>query len=168
MRKPSPRTFAFATMYVGMGSTLAGNAATADWNDPIAVAIAAFPAAALFVTFEMVMRGPAGAKAKTLLARVRTAVALAAVIACGFVSVGHLLELAHAHGQSGLSAWIIAVLPDLMMVLAATVLQQPAPARRPAPKRKTTATRTRKTPAPITADAPAPTDLVGRRRAAAA
>ena len=156
MRKPTPKTYAIVTMYTGMGATLAGNAATADWSDPIGVVIAAFPALALFVTFEMVMRGrTTAARSKTLLVKIRTAIAIAAVIACAYVSVGHLLELAREHGQTGGSAWIIALLPDLMMLLAATVLQDtPAPRKAAARKR----------PAPITRKAPAPGDCLAPRR----
>lgn len=162
MRKPTPRTYAFTTMYVGMGATLMGNAATADWSNPVGVVLAAFPALALFVTFEMVMRtaAPAPRKNGPSAARLRAnrlmlmVPAVAIMLGSAVVSIGHLVELAQANGQTGLSAWITALLPDAMMLLSAVVIKN-TPA--PTPARPRTA---RRKPNPITAPAPA---LTGRR-----
>lgn len=181
MRKPTPRTYAVATMYVGMAATLAGNAATAQWSDPVGVIIAAFPALALFLTFEMVMRlRPVPSKRRWYHHALRLAPAAAIMFGAAYASVGHLLELAHAHGQDGAGAWVMALLPDAMMVLAAVVIKDSpqarvasskapakAPARKPAPAKAPAARKapTRKAPAPITAPAPSPSALLlpGRR-----
>ena len=136
MRKPTPRTYAFITMYVGMGATLAGNAATANWTDPIDVVIAAFPALALFLTFEMVMRArPNPSRTKPHHHAMRLIPAVAIMLGSAYASVGHLLELAQAHGQAGASAWVAALLPDAMMLLAALPVraQDDPPAARLAP-----------------------------------
>lgn len=165
MRKPTPRTFAVTTMYVGMGATLAGNAATADWSDPIAVAVAAFPALSLIAVFEMVMRRRTPAKKRTARLHIQTGVAVAIMLGAAYLSLGHLIELAHVHGQTGAGAVVVAALPDLMMLLAATVMQDtPAPAARRAPARTRKA---KATPAPIDVPAPVPS-LSGRRRTRAA
>lgn len=167
MRKPTPRTYAFATMYTGMGATLAGNAATADWSNPIGVAIAVLPAAALFVTFEMVLRAaPNPSRRKPIHHIMRLVPAVAIMLGAAYVSVGHLLELAHANGQHGAAAWITALLPDAMMILAAVVIKD-SPAPRTTTKRTPAKTRTRRTPAPITADAPSPVPSTRRRTAPA-
>lgn len=166
MRKPNPRTYAFTTMYVGMGATLAGNAATANWANPLGVAIAALPALALFVTFEMVMRAaPNPSRRKPIHHIMRLVPAVGIMLGSAFVSVGHLLELAHANGQHGAAAWITALLPDAMMILAAVVIKDtpPAPAKRTPAK-----PRTRKTPARIIAEAPLPVPARRPRRTPAA
>lgn len=172
MRKPTPRTYAFITMYVGMGATLAGNAATANWSDPIDVVIAAFPALALFLTFEMVMRArPNPSRTKPHHHAMRLIPAVAIMLGSAYASVGHLLELAQAHGQAGASAWVAALLPDAMMLLAAVVIRDSpaAPARKtPATRKRTPAKAPARKPNPITADAPQPTLRRPRGTAAAA
>lgn len=184
MGKPTPRTYAVATMYAGMVATLAGNAATADWSSPIAVVIAAFPALALFLTFEMVMRSrPNPSKRRWYHHTMRLVPAVAIMSGAAYVSVGHLVELAHTHGQHGAKAWVFALLPDAMMLLAAVVLKDspqartaparkpatakaaapaPAPAKTPAkaPARKPAARKPRAKAAPITAPAPSVATLV--------
>ena len=155
MGQPTPRTYAVATMYTGMVATLGGNAATADWSDPIAVVLAAFPALALFLTFEMVMRvRPNPSKRRWYHHTMRLVPAVAIMGGAAYVSVGHLVQLAHDHGQHGAAAWVFALLPDAMMLLAAVVLKdspqtRTAPARRPA---------TRTATAPAAKPAPKPTD----------
>lgn len=169
MRKPTPRTYAFGTMYLGMAATLAGNAATANWSNPMGVVIAVLPALGLFLTFEMVMRAVATpARRKPIHHVMRLVPAVAIMLGAAYVSVGHLVEVAHANGQTGAAAWITALLPDAMMILAAVVIKDsPAPrtSTRTAPARK----RTPKAKAnPITADAPAPVPAARRRGTAAA
>jgi hypothetical protein len=182
MSKVSPRTVATATMYTGMVATLGGNAATADWSDPLGVVLAAFPALALFLTFEMVVRVRAvPSKRKWYHHAMRLVPAMGIMAGAAYVSVGHLLELAHAHGQHGGRAWTLALLPDAMMILAAVVLKDcpqtrttPAkPSARKAPARKPAAAKpsarkapARKAPAPIVTPLPSPSTLLlpGRRR----
>src|ERR1700755_2982756 len=110
-RKPTPRTYATATMYTGMVATLAGNALAADWSDPVAVAISAFPAFALFIVFEMVVRSKANPSRRRwyhVAMRMLPAVAIMGIAAK--TSYGHLLVVAEAHGQHGLNAYLMAAL----------------------------------------------------------
>jgi hypothetical protein len=161
MRKPTPRTYAFTTMYLGLGATLAGNAATAD--SPVGMALAAFPALGLFFTFEMTMRNTSTAK-RTRLQVAKTLVpALALMALAAYLSVGHLVELAHRYGATGGEAWALALLPDAMMLLAAVVIKD-NPVR-PAARKRAATTRKAK-PSPIEADAPLSTPR--RRRTTAA
>lgn len=180
MPKPTPRTYAVATMYVGIAATLGGNAATADWSNGLSVVIAAFPALLLFLTFEMVMRfRPVPSKRRWYHTAPRLLVAAGIMGGCAYVSIGHLLELAHAHGQYGGKALTLALLPDAAMLLAAVIIKdspqtRTAPAARKAPAKTPARTKpatARKAPArkaaPITAPAPTPVELLlpGRRRA---
>jgi hypothetical protein len=168
--KPTPRTYATVTMYTGMIATLAGNALAADWSDPIAVVISAFPAFALFVVFEMVIRSKANPTRNAWYHKaMRTIPAMVIMGIAAKVSYGHLLAVAEAHGQHGMNAYLIAALPDAMMILATVVLKhspqtrttaarpatpKAAPAAKKSPaKRKTPTTRK---PATSTAVAQAP------------
>jgi hypothetical protein len=150
--KPSPRTYATVTMYTGMVATLAGNALAADWSDPVAVVISAFPALALFVVFEMVIRSKANpSRRRWFHVAMRLVPAVGIMGIAAWASYGHLLHVAQAHGQTGVNAYLMAALPDAMMILATVVLKdspQPrgttaatrkAPARKPATKTNRTA-----------------------------
>lgn len=149
--KPTPRTYATATMYTGMIATLAGNALAADWSDIVGVIISAFPAAALFVVFEMVVRSKANPSRRRwyhVAMRMIPAVVIMGIAAK--VSYGHLLVVAQAHGQHGVNAYLMAALPDAMMILA-TVILKDSPATRTTTARKAPAA----TKAPAARKAPA-------------
>ncbi len=168
-RNPTPRTYATLTMYTGMAATLAGNALAADWSDPVGVVISAFPAFALFVVFEMVIRSKANPSRRRWYHKaMRLVPALVIMGIAAKVSLGHLIHVAETHGQHGTNAILFGLLPDAMMILAAVVLKDspqtrttPVPAtRKPAAKKATAKApaaktpRTRK-PSPAVAQAPA-------------
>lgn len=171
-KAPTPRTYATATMYTGMIATLAGNALAADWSDLVGVIISAFPAFALFVVFEMVVRSKANPSRRRwyhVAMRMVPAVVIMAIAAK--TSYGHLLAVAETHGQHGLNAYLMAALPDAMMILATVILKdspatrgtgtaaRKAPATKKAPTtRKPAAARKPRTPkvaTPAVVDAPA-------------
>lgn len=158
----SPRIYAMASFYLGLGATLAGNVGTADLANPWSIFIAALPAIALLFVFEMIMRQ----KLKPSRRRwyhhaMRLVPALAIMGFCACLSIGHLMQLAAAHGLHGKEAVMWALLPDAMMLLSTIVLAdspkprtaakpatatRKAPARKPATKRAT-AGKTAATPA---------------------
>lgn len=149
----TPRVYALACFYLGLFATLAGNVGTADLRDPWAVLVAALPAVALLFVFEMITRlKPLPSRRRWYHQAMRVAPAVSIMGFCAALSVGHLLELAHSHGQHGTRGLLWAVLPDAMMLLSAVVLKdspkprkaaKPAarrvPARKPATKRATAA-----------------------------
>lgn len=164
--KPTPRTYAVATMYSGMIATLAGNALAADWSDPVGVVISAFPAFALFVVFEMVLRSKANpSRRRWYHHAMRMVPAVIIMFIAAKTSYGHLLTVAHAHGQHGIDAYLMAALPDAMMILA-TVILKDSPATRTTAAR--TAPATRKAPAKAPAKAaPKPRKAPAARKPAA-
>lgn len=141
----TPRSYATATMYLGIVTTLGGNAAAADWSDPLGVIISTLPAAALFAVFEMVTRlRPVPSRRRWYHAVMRLVPAMVIMAIAAWVSFGHLYQVATAHGQHGLSAVGIALLPDAMMLLAAVVLHHSPAPRKSSPAAaaaKTAATR---------------------------
>jgi hypothetical protein len=152
--KPTPRTYATVTMYTGMVATLAGNALAADWADPVAVVISAFPALALFVVFEMVIRSKANPSRRRwyhVAMRLIPAVGIMGIAA--WTSFGHLVAVAQAHGQHGANAYLIALLPDAMMILATVVLKD-------SPQTRTGARKA----AAVAAPAPAPAKVAKPRK----
>lgn len=156
--KPTPRTYATLTMYTGMAATLAGNALAADWSDAVGVVISAFPAFALFVVFEMVIRSKANpSRRRWYHQAMRLVPALAIMGIAAKVSLGHLIHLADAHGQHGANAVLFGLLPDAMMILAAVVLKDSPQARTTAATRKAPAAAApaaKKAPAAKAAKAP--------------
>lgn len=168
-RKPTPRTFAYVTMYTGMAATLAGNALAANWSDPIAVVISALPAFALFVVFEMTTRSKAvPSRRRWYHKAMRLTPSIAIMAIAAKLSLAHLMHVAEAHGYHGTDALLLALLPDAMMLLAAVILQDspqtrttaaPRPATKKAPASKKAPAKTRKPstrkPAPAVVNAPA-------------
>lgn len=152
-RKPTPRTFAYVTMYTGMVATLAGNALAADWSDTIAVIMSALPALALFVVFEMTTRSKAVPSRRRWYHKAMRLIPSVVIMATAAkLSLGHLMHVAEAHGHHGTDAVLLALLPDAMMLLAAVILQDspqtrttatPAPAKK-APAAKKSPAKTRK------------------------
>lgn len=152
---PTARTYANVTMYVGMISTLAGNALAADWSDPIGVVISAFPALALLVVFEMVVRSKANPSRRRWYHQAMRIVPAAVIMGIAAkTSYGHLLQVSVDHGQHGLNAYLMAALPDAMMILATVVLKDSPATRKPAVRK-----------APAVAKAPATRKPAARKPA---
>lgn len=161
--KITSRGYAKITMWIGIVTTLGGNAAAADWNDSLGVLISMLPAISLAAVFEMTTRGraiPSRRRWYHRAARLLPSLAIMGIAA--YTSYGHLLTTALAHGQHGLAARLMALLPDAMMLLATVVLKDSpqarattatAPAMKKAPVKKAPAKSTARKPA--TAKTPA-------------
>lgn len=149
--KVTPRGYAKASMWAGIIATLGGNAAAADWSDPLGVVISAFPAAALALVFEMTTRGKAiPSRNRWRHKAMRLAPSLVIMAISAWCSYGHLYHVAAEHGQHGLGAYLMAALPDAMMLLSAAVLRD-MPQTRTAVVRAAATVPARKTAKPKTA-----------------
>ncbi len=141
-----------ATLFLGVAASVAANVLHADPN-LISQVISAWPPLALLLTVELTSRNPMH---RPLLATVR--VISTAVIAgiAAWVSYWHMADVAARYGEEGISAYLLPVSVDGLIVVASVSLVELAGRiRMLTDEQKNAATRVAQPTAPATVAAPA-------------
>jgi hypothetical protein len=107
-----------ATLALGIAASVAANVVHANPN-PISQTISAWRPPALLLTVELVSRIPIHKRGLAAL-RVLSTVAIAGIVA--WVSYGHMQFVANRYGKVGVSAYLLPVTVDGLIVVASVNL----------------------------------------------
>src|SRR5258706_4118178 len=136
-----------ATLFLGVAASVAANVLHALPN-PISQTISAWPPLALLLTVELTSRIPMH-KRSLAAARILATMAIAGIAA--WVSYWHMKDVAHNYGESQISAYLLPVSVDGLIVVASVSLVELAGRIRILEDQRAVATLAARAPAPVAA-----------------